>query len=190
MKSYSGGMKRRLSIVLSTIGRQKVIFLDEPTTGLDPANRRYIWKMIQELKSSLAIILTTHSMEEADFLSDRIGIIKKGELKCIGTPLELKKMYGEGYLLGFVCEKNESEYVQKELLRLMPDGKVVSSKGGNIMINIPFEHPDQIKYLTYIMNNNYDRKEIAHLQGKIKECGLNYTTLEEIFLKITSDKKV
>ena len=184
--TYSGGMKRRLSILLSTIGNQKVIFLDEPTTGLDPVNRRFIWKMIQELKSNLAIILTTHSMAEADFLSDRIGVIKDGEMKCIGTPMELKEMYGSGYLITFVTELEHKEYVENEIKKLMPNGKILNSKGGNIMINIPFNKLNEMKYLIYIMNEEYDKyEEIKQLKGYIKECGMNYTTIEEIFLKIT-----
>jgi ABC-type multidrug transport system ATPase subunit len=94
-------MKRRLSILLSTIGSPKVIFLDEPTTGLDPVNKRFIWSMVQKIKKQRAVILTTHSMEEADFLSDRIGVIVEGNFRCIGTPLDLKKTYGSGYLLTF-----------------------------------------------------------------------------------------
>ena len=94
-------MKRRLSILLSTIGNPKVVFLDEPTTGLDPVNKRFIWSMIQKIKTDKAVILTTHSMEEADFLSDRIGVVVEGNFKCIGTPLDLKQSYGGGYLLTF-----------------------------------------------------------------------------------------
>ena len=101
VKTYSGGMKRRLSILLSTVGNPKVVFLDEPTTGLDPVNKRFIWSMIQKIKSDKAVILTTHSMEEADFLSDRIGVIVEGNFKCIGTSIDLKHSYGGGYLLTF-----------------------------------------------------------------------------------------
>jgi ABC-type multidrug transport system ATPase subunit len=101
VRTYSGGMKRRLSILLSTIGNPQVIFLDEPTTGLDPVNKRFIWSMIQKIKNDKAVILTTHSMEEADFLSDRIGVIVEGNFKCIGTPIYLKQSYGGGYLLTF-----------------------------------------------------------------------------------------
>ena len=101
VRTYSGGMKRRLSILLSTIGQPKVIFLDEPTTGLDPVNKRFIWKMIQKMKKNKSVILTTHSMEEADFLSDRIGVIVEGRFKCIGSLLELKKLFGGSYLLTF-----------------------------------------------------------------------------------------
>jgi ABC-type multidrug transport system ATPase subunit len=94
-------MKRRLSILLSTIGRPKVIFLDEPTTGLDPVNKRFIWKMIQKIKRNRSVILTTHSMEEADQLSDTIGFIVEGKFICQGSPIELKQNYGAGYLLHF-----------------------------------------------------------------------------------------
>lgn len=94
-------MRRRLSILLSTVGNPQVVFLDEPTTGLDPVNKRFIWSMIQKIKNDKAVILTTHSMEEADFLSDRIGVIVEGNFKCIGTPMDLKQSYGGGYLLTF-----------------------------------------------------------------------------------------
>ena len=189
IRTYSGGMKRRLSILLSTIGSQKVVFLDEPTTGLDPVNRRFIWKMIQELKNNLAIVLTTHSMEEADYLSDRIGIIKDGELKCIGSPLELKKMYGGGYLLTFICENDFQNEVKKRLKRLMPSCSVVSANSGNILINVPFDKVCEMKYLSYIMNNKYESlPELKGLKGLIKECGMSYTTIEEVFLKITGEK--
>ena len=189
IRTYSGGMKRRLSILLSTIGNQKVVFLDEPTTGLDPVNRRFIWKMIQELKNDLAIVLTTHSMEEADYLSDRIAIIKKGKLKCIGSPLELKKMYGGGYLLTFICSIEFQPEVKKRLKYLMPSCSIVSANGGNILISVPFDKVGEMKYLSYIMNNKFKSfPELNGLDGLIKECGMSYTTIEEVFLKITGEK--
>lgn len=80
-------MKRRLSVAISAIGNPKIIFMDEPTTGMDPVSRRNIWELIQELKKDKVIILTTHAMEEADILADRIAVIVDGKMKCIGTPL-------------------------------------------------------------------------------------------------------
>lgn len=76
IKTFSGGMKRRISILLSTIGHPKVLFLDEPSTGLDPVNRRFIWKMIKKIKEDKTVIMTTHSMDEAEYLSDKISIKK------------------------------------------------------------------------------------------------------------------
>ena len=90
-KTLSGGYQRRLSIAISLINNPKVFFLDEPTLGLDVIARSELWDIIKELKKEKTIILTTHYMEEAESLSDRIGIIKEGKLIEVGTPKELLK---------------------------------------------------------------------------------------------------
>ncbi|GIL63848.1 hypothetical protein Vafri_17847 [Volvox africanus] len=97
--AYSGGMKRRLSVAIALLGDPRVVYLDEPTTGMDPISRRYVWDIIQEAKTGRAIILTTHSMEEADILGDRIAIMARGKLRCVGTSLRLKQRFGSGYTL-------------------------------------------------------------------------------------------
>merc|ERR1711959_730835 len=95
--TLSGGQKRRLSIAMAVIGNPVTIFLDEPTTGLDPNTRRFIWDYILELRTGRVVVLTTHSMEEADALCTRIGIMVNGRLASLGTPQELKQLYGTGY---------------------------------------------------------------------------------------------
>lgn len=90
-KILSGGYQRRLSIAISLINSPKILFLDEPTLGLDVIARRELWKIIQNLKGKTTIILTTHYMEEASYLSDRIGIINKGKLISLGTSKEIIK---------------------------------------------------------------------------------------------------
>ncbi len=79
-------MKRRLSVAISLIGDPKVVFLDEPTTGLDPSSRRLLWQVLLKAKTDRALVLTTHSMEEAEALCDRIGFLNHGRLSCIGVP--------------------------------------------------------------------------------------------------------
>ena len=81
------GMKRRLSIAISLVANPSIVFLDEPTTGLDPETRRQLWNILQDCRNDKkrAIMLTTHSMEEADVLCNRIGIVDNGVLKCIGS---------------------------------------------------------------------------------------------------------
>jgi ABC-2 type transport system ATP-binding protein len=88
-KTLSGGMQRRLSIAMALISNPKILFLDEPTLGLDVLARRELWALIRKLKGKITIILTTHYMEEAEALSDRIGIMVKGGLKAVGTAEEL-----------------------------------------------------------------------------------------------------
>lgn len=91
-KTLSGGWQRRLSIAMALISEPKVIFLDEPTLGLDVLARRELWKQIEKLKGKITIILTTHYLEEAEALSDRIGIMAQGVLKAQGTAEELKAL--------------------------------------------------------------------------------------------------
>jgi len=96
VKAYSGGMRRRLEIARGLLHKPKVMFLDEPTLGLDPASRESMWKYIQRLvkEEKVTIILTTHYMEEADMLCDRIGIIDKGRIVALDTPAKLKAGLG------------------------------------------------------------------------------------------------
>lgn len=107
--TYSGGMKRRLSVAISVIGDPRIIFMDEPTTGMDPVSRRDVWTLIQELKKDKTIILTTHSMDEADILADRIAVVSEGVLKCVGTSLYLKNTYGDGYRINILCNPGSEE---------------------------------------------------------------------------------
>ncbi|RKP27034.1 P-loop containing nucleoside triphosphate hydrolase protein, partial [Syncephalis pseudoplumigaleata] len=97
--TFSGGMKRKLSVAVAFLGDPKVVLLDEPTTGMDVYTRKQIWQLIQDSKRGRAIVLTTHSMEEADALGDRIAIMSKGELQAQGTTLFLKNRFGVGYRL-------------------------------------------------------------------------------------------
>ncbi|KAF3671214.1 ABC transporter A family member 8, partial [Capsicum annuum] len=88
-KKYSGGMRRRLSVAISLIGDPKVVYMDEPSTGLDPASRKMLWDVVKHAKQDRAIILTTHSMDEAEYLCDRIGIFVDGNFQCLGTADEV-----------------------------------------------------------------------------------------------------
>ena len=97
------GMKRRLSVAISLIGSPKVAYLDEPSTGLDPASRRNLWNVVKREKAGKAVILTTHSMEEAEVLCDRLGIFVGGRLVCIGNPKQLTSRYGGYYVRFLAC---------------------------------------------------------------------------------------
>lgn len=92
------------------VSKPKIVFLDEPTTGLDPDTRRQLWNILQDCKKdkNRAMVLTTHSMEEADVLCNRIGIVNKGVLRCIGTQNRLKTLYGGGYHLYINCHTQKS----------------------------------------------------------------------------------
>ena len=126
---YSGGMKRRLSVVLSTLGDPKCVFLDEPNTGVDPFNRRIVWSFLEEFKKGRIIILTTHSMEEADTLADKIAIMVDGRLRAVGKSIRLKNKFGSGYRVHLVVPKAaDVEFVKNEIAKTTHEVQLVEEE--------------------------------------------------------------
>ena len=107
-KTLSGGNKRKTSVCIALCGGSKMVMLDEPTSGMDLGARRNLWDMLKSYKKDRIIVLTTHYMDEADVLGDRIGIMIQGQLKCVGSPLFLKNRFGLGYRLTFVKERRKA----------------------------------------------------------------------------------
>lgn len=103
----SGGNKRKLSVGIALIGGSRLVVLDEPTSGLDLSARRLLWNMLKNYKNNRVIILTTHYMDEADILGDRIGIMSNGSIICLGSSLFLKNKFGVGYNLTLVKDGKE-----------------------------------------------------------------------------------
>lgn len=108
-KKLSGGQKRRLSLALSLITSPKVLFLDEPTLGLDVKARKILWNIIDNLKSRMTILLTTHYLEEVEFLADRIGIISRGKLKIVGSCSKIKEKTSTATLEDAFLQLTEEE---------------------------------------------------------------------------------
>ncbi|KFK27924.1 hypothetical protein AALP_AA8G447700 [Arabis alpina] len=175
---YSGGMKRRLSVAISLIGNPKVVYMDEPSTGLDPASRKNLWTVIQRAKQNTAIILTTHSMEEAEFLCDRIGIFVDGGLQCIGNPKELKGRYGGSYVFTMTTASEHEESVERMVIRTSPNAKRVYHLAGTQKFEIPKQEV-MIADL-FLM--------VAKVKSKytVFAWGLADTTLEDVFFKVAT----
>lgn len=115
--SLSGGNRRKLSVAIAMCGGSKFVLLDEPTAGMDLGARRALWDMLKSYKSDKIIILTTHYMDEADVLGDRIGIMSKGQMMCLGSSLFLKKRFGSGYKLTMVkASKAKNKLLEPYLL--------------------------------------------------------------------------
>ncbi|XP_068444522.1 phospholipid-transporting ATPase ABCA1-like [Clinocottus analis] len=112
-KNLSGGMQRKLSVAIAFVGGSKVVILDEPTAGVDPYARRGIWELLLKYKQGRTIILSTHHMDEADILGDRIAIISQGKMRCCGSSLFLKKRFGSGYYLTLVRDGTEKMTSQR-----------------------------------------------------------------------------
>ena len=110
----SGGNKRKLSVAISLIGNPKVILLDEPSAGMDPMARRFMWTVIQGISKKSAVVLTTHSMEEAEALSTRMGIMTKGgHFKCLGSSEHIKTKYGTSFEIEVKLKKATDSEIGK-----------------------------------------------------------------------------
>ncbi|CAL4998484.1 unnamed protein product [Urochloa decumbens] len=173
---YSGGMKRRLSVAISLIGDPKVVFMDEPSTGLDPASRNNLWSVVKEAKKNRAIILTTHSMEEAEVLCDRLGIFVDGGFQCIGNPKELKARYGGTYVLTMTTSLENEQEVEQLVHRLSSNASRIYHISGTQK----FELPKQDLKIADV----FHAVESAKSRFSIYAWGLVDTTLEDVFIKV------
>jgi ABC-2 type transport system ATP-binding protein len=173
--NLSGGMKRRLNICLALIHNPEIIILDEPEAGLDPQSRILVREFIKTLGKEKTVILTTHNMDEADRLADRIAIIDHGKLLLLDTPQNLKKTIGEGDILELVIANVDDKRINQfsdQIQKLKMDIKT----GGN---SILIKHPDIIQQLATI-------KDIAEKIGlNIAEIKLRENTLEDVFIHLT-----
>jgi ABC-type multidrug transport system ATPase subunit len=171
---YSGGMKRRLSIALAGVGSPAILFMDEPTTGIDPLNRRRIWKLIQELKKGKVIVLTTHLMQEADSLGDYVAILDHGKIQAEGTPLNLKTEYGSGYSLNLITDVDKVDRVCELAKEAIPGVQLVNSSAGSVAIGIPKNGLEKVPQLTRDLQD----------EELIREWSVSQSTLEEVFLRL------
>lgn len=173
VKTFSGGMKRRLEIARGLLHEPKVLFLDEPTIGLDPQTRNKLWNYIKKLnkEKGLTIILTTHYMDEADRLSDRVAIIDHGKVVELDTPQNLKNKIG-GDVIKIQTEEKEKLC---NLLKKFKWFSEVKSEDGILTIKVP--------------NSEKDLIEIVKIAGKnkiqIDNLIINKPTLEDVFLHFT-----
>ena len=168
-RKYSGGMQRRLSIAMALVSDPEVLFLDEPTIGLDPQSRRGMWEYIEGLKGDTTIVLTTHYLEEADALADRIGIIDAAQMVALGTSDELKAR-----IAGRPPTVVEAEHMTTEgieaLGRLYPDVRAIE---GGVEIGA-----DEVSV--------YDISDCLRPLGiEIKSTYQRQVTLDDVFLDLT-----
>ncbi len=179
-KGLSGGEKRRLSIAIALLGDPAVVFLDEPTTGLDPEVRRLIWNIVNEARLGRTIVLTTHSMEEAEALCQRIGIMAKGTLRCLANPTRLKEVYGSGFKLYVNSNEEDTPKAAKYIEDLLPAGW---KKIDSFATNTSYEFPP----VKGILSTLFETVEKGREANGILDWGIGQTTLEEVFIRLISE---
>ena len=181
-RALSGGMKRKLSLAIALIGDSKVVFVDEPTSGVDPWSRRNMWEIIQNHREGRVIILTTHFMDEADLLGDRIAIMAEGKLKCCGSSLYLKQLYGAGYRLTFVKgEGCDVDGIRNLVKTYVPQNTLVADVGTELSLQLPLKSSAKFPGLLRSIDNSIEQHKLG-----IEQYGISVTTLEEVFIKAGS----
>ncbi len=188
--SYSGGMRRRLEIARGLIHKPSILFLDEPTIGLDPQSRRVVWELLAQFRQDeqLTIFLTTHYMDEADFLCERIAIIDTGKIVVMDTPSELKKGIPGGNIVEIVLAQDQSLTEDRRLDTLISKlssrpfvQQVIQKEGGALT--------DSIRLQVYVTNGP---EAIPILMGMVQDegfglqsIGLMRPSLEDVFIHYT-----
>uniref|UniRef100_A0A4W6D1I8 ATP-binding cassette, sub-family A (ABC1), member 1A n=1 Tax=Lates calcarifer TaxID=8187 RepID=A0A4W6D1I8_LATCA len=215
--TLSGGMQRKLSVALAFVGGSKVVILDEPTAGVDPYARRGIWDLLLKYRQGRTIILSTHHMDEADILGDRIAIISHGKLCCVGSSLFLKTHLGTGYYLTLVkrdydltlqsCRNSASTVCYSKKTEKVKEMQLVTLVHVSLISNVIFKHVPEARLvedlgheLTYVLPYQSAKDgafvELFHeLDDRLTDLGISSygisdTTLEEIFLKVAEDSGV
>ncbi|KFU85700.1 ATP-binding cassette sub-family A member 13, partial [Chaetura pelagica] len=180
--ALSGGMKRRLSIAISFIGNSKTIVLDEPTSGVDPCSRHSIWDVLLKYKAGCTLIFTTHHLDEAEVLSDRIAILQRGQLRCCGSPSYLRETYGQGHRLTLIKKPSVFE---------IQDPKHTLQVTSLVQTHIPeaFLKENSGTELTYVIPESTDKTSFKSLFQALDQSlhhlhvtgyGISDTTLEEV----------
>ncbi len=203
-RKLSGGQKRKLSLGMALIGGTKVVILDEPTSGMDPQARREIWDLLLELRGGRTILLTTHFMEEADVLGDRIGIMAAGRVQCVGSAAFLKKYYGTGYTLKLTLQQaqksEEAAHDEGDSKTSVPANQAAGKILGQVQKHVPdasikkdarSDANSSEVFLTLPGETATTRvltQMFTDLNGNkgslgIQTIGLQQTTMDEVFLR-------
>ncbi|XP_048758710.2 phospholipid-transporting ATPase ABCA3-like isoform X2 [Ostrea edulis] len=177
-KTLSGGMKRKLSVGIALIAGSKIVILDEPSSGLDPDARRQIWTVLQKNRAGRTMLLTTHFMDEADLLGDRIAIMADGILKCCGSSLFLKNKYGAGYHMVIVKEPHcDVDQVTTTVKKYVRNAEEESNIGAELSFRLPYESTGNFQDLFEDLEHNKQKYGIS-------SYGASVTTMEEVFIRV------
>ena len=177
--TLSGGMKRKLSLMIAYLGEPKLVILDEPTAGMDPSTRRHAWDLVLSRRAGRTVVLTTHHMDEADLLSDSICILAEGQLCCEGRPLELKHRFGGNYTCSLQLDplSSSAPAIQRLISTSVEGTKVKDATDSSLSVILPGQQRSKFPQLFQLL-----QKESATLG--ILHTSISVCSLEQIFLNV------
>jgi ABC-2 type transport system ATP-binding protein len=175
-RRLSGGQQQRLGLAMAVVGRPELVFVDEPTAGMDPAARRTTWELLQELKADgVTIVLTTHYMDEAEKLADQVHVIDHGTLIATGSPFELTRARGQATIRLVVTEPFPPTAPESLRVTLGSDTEVTTINEYSLLISGPADHSTLAKVSAW-----------CEQHGVLPESlSLGQRTLEDVFLQLT-----
>ncbi|KAF7649373.1 hypothetical protein LDENG_00142250 [Lucifuga dentata] len=181
--SYSGGNMRKLSTAMALIGAPPVVFLDEPTTGMDPKARRALWNCIHSvIKEGRSVVLTSHSMEECEALCTRMAIMVNGRFRCLGSVQHLKNRFGDGYTIILRVAGPDPDLVPvMKFIESELTGSTLKEKHRNML---QYQLPSSLTSLTHIFSILAKNKEML----KIEDYSVTQTTLDQVFVNFAKDQ--
>ncbi|XP_025017004.1 ATP-binding cassette sub-family A member 2-like isoform X1 [Tetranychus urticae] len=187
--NLSGGMRRRLQLALALTTSSETLILDEPTSGLDPESRRQLWNLLLELRKDLSILLTTHFMEEADALGDRIIIMASGKIKCSGSSMFLKRQFGAGNSIRIAKDTNSFELnrLDHQIRIHFPNAFVISESSEEVIYQLSLDSDGSDKKSTSSLISLCDYLDNNLSTFGITSYGISVTTLEDVFLKVAEE---
>ncbi len=185
-KNLSGGQKRKLSVAIAFIGGSRLILLDEPTAGMDVAARRHTWDLLREMSAGRTIVLTTHYMDEADLLGNRVAIMSKGALHSYGSPMFLKVRLGTGYVMRLSFERSidDSSVILQRVQEKIPGAVLKEHKGQEVAVALPNDAVAEFAHCIKYMEQPALQKELG-LNG----ISMSVSTLEDVFVRIALEEE-
>ena len=190
----SGGQKRKLHVAIAFMGKSKFIILDEPTSGMDPYSRRSTWQQIQSAREGRVILLTTHFMDEADVLADKVVMLSHGRVECCGSPLFLKKAFDIGYSLTLVRAPPHStqdapppsDAMDQAILSMVkehvPEAAIMGAAGMELTLRLPIPSAPLFPPLL---------RDLEGARGAalgVRDMGIHVTSVEDVFLRVAQGK--
>jgi ATP-binding cassette subfamily A (ABC1) protein 3 len=184
--TYSGGNKRKLSLGIALIADPQVLLIDEASSGLDPVAKRHMWNLISEVSRERSVIISTHSMQEAEALCTRAGIMSSGQLLALGSVQHLKSKYLDGFTIDIIChaEDEKVDALERELLEnLLPGARVAERHGYFLRLTVPslslLGLGTAFRCLEALKNDP---------QWQVEQYGISQCTLEQVFLHVMNQE--
>ncbi len=176
VKRLSGGQRQRLAVATALVGEPELIFLDEPTTGLDPQSRRQLWEIIRDYRNrGRSVLLTTHYMDEAERHCDRVAIVDRGKVIALGSPAELIRQIGGEHVVEFSVNQHQAMTITVEELQALPSVSTVQLNADHVLLTVKSPHLTIPALLTRLQRDQLEFKSLTTRQA----------SLEDVFVSLT-----